>query len=245
MTFRLLFNQYALLWAMLIGVLGYKWLHHLSPILPVLLFIMLLFSYTKVSPRDLKPKKIHYALLLVQWSMGILLYILLAPWSPFLAQGLALLILTPTAISAPVVTTMLGGSGGFIVSYLIPSNLLIVTFGPLLIGWLYPDVIEGSYLTTVWNILSQVTTLLILPLTIVWFLRYFAPKVHNVMYDHAKVSFYAWVILVAVVMGTSTYRFINDEQLEFGTLVILSVSTLLLALWLFATGGFFSKDIKK
>lgn len=60
-------KDYALLWAMLLGALFYPWLHHLAPLTTYTLFLMLLLSYTKVSPKEMKLNRTHALLFALQW----------------------------------------------------------------------------------------------------------------------------------------------------------------------------------
>ncbi|MBP6068183.1 MAG: transporter, partial [Bacteroides sp.] len=52
--------------AMLIGGVGYPIFIALSFLTPVLIFSMLLLTFCKVSPRELRPKRLHLWLLLIQ-----------------------------------------------------------------------------------------------------------------------------------------------------------------------------------
>lgn len=165
------------MWAMVVGGVLYPYLYHLENLIIYTIFIMLVFAYTKVHPRDLKIEPLHYVLFAAQWILGLFIYFVLAPFSPLLAQGLALITLTPTATSATVITMMLGGSIAFVTSFLIPCNILVALIAPILLGALYPDT-GASYWSTVFDILAEVSALLILPLVLVWTLRFTLPKVY-------------------------------------------------------------------
>ena len=52
--------------AMLVGAIGYPLFISLSFLTPYLIFTMLLLTFCKVSPCDLKPKPLHLWLLLIQ-----------------------------------------------------------------------------------------------------------------------------------------------------------------------------------
>ena len=52
--------------AMLLGGIGYPLFIRLSFLTPALIFTMLLLTFCKVSPRDLRPKPLHLWLLLIQ-----------------------------------------------------------------------------------------------------------------------------------------------------------------------------------
>ena len=51
--------------AMLVGAIGYPLFISLSFLTPYLIFTMLLLTFCKVSPRDLKPKPLHLWLFLI------------------------------------------------------------------------------------------------------------------------------------------------------------------------------------
>lgn len=217
MTLKHIFKDYGLLWAMVVGAIFYPYLYHFSSILKYTLFVMLFFSYTKIKPTDLKVEKMHYVLFALQWMIGILAYIVVEPFDELLAQGIALIILTPTATASAVITMMLGGSIAFITSFLIPCNILISFIAPLIIGWLYPDQ-AGSYIETTLSILGQVSFLLILPLVIVWALRYLTPRFHDRLTHLTSVTYYVWMFSVTIITANTIYSFETNEHLtlQFG-----------------------------
>jgi len=63
--------------AMLVGAIGYPLFISLSFLTPYLIFTMLLLTFCKVSPRDLKPKPLHLWLLLIQIGGALAAYLLL------------------------------------------------------------------------------------------------------------------------------------------------------------------------
>ena len=63
--------------AMLVGAVGYPLFISLSFLTPYLIFTMLLLTFCKVSPRDLKLKPLHMWLLLIQIGGALAAYLLL------------------------------------------------------------------------------------------------------------------------------------------------------------------------
>lgn len=233
-------KNYALLWSMLAGALLSEWVHVLSPFLPYSLFIMLLLSYTKVSPRQLKPKRSHYQLFALQWTIGLLAYFVIRPFNELIAQGVALIFLTPTATSAPAVTGMLGGDVAYVTSYLLPSNFLIALLGPLFISILYPNA-QSSYIETLADILAQVSMLLILPLAIIWFLRFFLPTVHLAIARLSWLTFYVWVLTVAIISASTVHSFRNDDSLTWSFMIESSIISLIVCVLLYSLGHIIAK----
>ena len=63
--------------AMLVGAVGYPLFICLSFLTPYLIFTMLLLTFCKVSPRDLKLRQLHVWLLLIQIIGALAAYLLL------------------------------------------------------------------------------------------------------------------------------------------------------------------------
>ena len=96
--------------AMLVGAIGYPLFISLSFLTPYLIFTMLLLTFCKVSPRDLKPKPLHMWLLLIQIGGALAAYLLLYRFDKIVAEGVMVCIICPTATAAAVITSKLGGS---------------------------------------------------------------------------------------------------------------------------------------
>ena len=73
--------------AMLVGAVGYPLFITLSFLTPYLIFTMLLLTFCKVSPRDLKPKPLHMWLLLIQIGGALAAYLLLYRFDKIVAEG--------------------------------------------------------------------------------------------------------------------------------------------------------------
>lgn len=98
--------------AMLVGAVGYPLFISLSFLTPYLIFTMLLLTFCKVSPHDLKPKPLHAWLLLIQIAGALAAYLLLYRFNKIVAEGVMVCIICPTATAAAVITSKLGGECG-------------------------------------------------------------------------------------------------------------------------------------
>ena len=229
-------KDYALLWSMVLGTLLAPWAYRLAFILPYSLFIMLALTYTRIAPSDLRITRTHMYLFVAQWILGPAVYVLLSPFDEILAQGLALIILTPTATSASVITAMMGGSMAFVTSYLIPGNVVMALTAPLLLTYLYPNSAAGGYLDTVLNILGQVSLLLIVPMGLIWGLRFGLPKVHAKLQKRVKWTFYIWCANLVIVTSNTIQFFLRHDELDLMQGIILGGGTLVVCLLLFFVG---------
>lgn len=229
-------KDYALLWAMILGAIFYPLLWKLAPLTTYTLFFMLLLSYTKVKPRDLKVSRTHVVMGLLQWVLGILAFVVIQPFDATIATGVALLILTPTATAASVITGMLGGSVAFVTTFMILSNIAIALLGPVLIGVIHPEM-ATNYWGTVLEILGQVSALLVLPLIIVWALRYLTPKVHDKLARFSFLTFWIWAMNIMILMAKAIHTYLNSDYLTPQYTLLLSLITLVVTIGLYYVGG--------
>lgn len=195
--------------AMLIGALGYPFFISLSFLTPVLIFVMLLLTFCKVSPGDLKPKKMHLWLLLIQVLGSVVAYVLLYRFNKLVAEGVMVCIICPTATAAAVITSKLGGSAASLTTYTLIGNIGAALFVPILFPLIesHPDMSFGdSFLI----ILSKVFPLLICPFLAAWLLEKSLPKVHHRLLGYHELAFYLWAVSLAIVTAKTLYSLIND-----------------------------------
>lgn len=81
--------------AMLVGAVGYPVFISFSFLTPILIFTMLLLTFCKVSPRDLKPKPLHLWLLLIQIFGSLIVYLLLYRFNKIVAEGAMVCVICP------------------------------------------------------------------------------------------------------------------------------------------------------
>ncbi len=234
MTLTKIIKDYALLWAMILGAIFYQWLWKLAPICTYTLFLMLLLSYTKIEPKDIKVSRTHLLMFALQWLLGILSFVIIQPFDVVIATGVALIILTPTATAASVITNMLGGSIAFVTTYLLISNVAIALIGPILIGIISPNV---DYWSTVFSILRQVSTLLLLPLAVAWLLRYACRKVHNKVARFSYWTFWIWAFNVMILIANAIHTYFSSDSLTPSYTILLLLITLATTLTMYFLGG--------
>lgn len=209
--------------AMMVGVLSYfafKDLEALEPLLPAarwvsshfppwLIFFMLLFTFTKIHPKDLWPRKVHLWLLLVQVAGSVGVYLLLHPFNEVVAQSAMICIICPTATAAAIITEKLGGKVDALTTYVIEINLVVSVFVPAVFPLIEPH--EGlTFFQAFLTILKRVVPLLVMPLVAAWFLRFCLPAVHRWLYEHRGAAFYLWAFSLILVMAQTTKSLVES-----------------------------------
>jgi len=221
--------------AMLIGVVAYPWVSYLSFTTPYLIFIMLLLTFSKLSPKDIHIKGEHGWLLFVQ-LIGCLLVYGICYWiHPIVAQGALICVLVPTATSAAVVTGMLGGNVGFLTSYLLLCNIGVALVAPVLFPWIGAHQ-EMPFTESFFLICRQVGPVLLLPLFLSWFIRYTLPKVHEKIVNIRGASFYLWAVALVIVTGSTVKFLMLQEDPDYWVEISLAVVALFICVGQFLLG---------
>lgn len=199
-----------------------------SFITPWLIFSQLLLTFCKVNLNELKPKRWHLWLLMIQGFScilvaGVLLLVPMGELAKGIGEGMMVCLICPTATAAAVITGKLGGNAATLTTYTLLSNLLGATMVPLVFPLVEPH--EGL---TFWNaflkILGKVFPLLLSPFFIALFLKYFAKSIHRWLMERSSLAFYIWAFALALVMGQTARSLFNGETSS----------------WLVAFGGLFT-----
>lgn len=221
-------------------------LHPAGPVLekvatkvqPLLLFAMLLLTFCKIEPRQLKPHKWQAWLLLVQGGlfMALACLLVLCPEIPHRIglEALMLCLICPTATACAVVTGKLGGDMAGVVTYTILINLLTAVAVPLMVPLIHP--VEGlDFFSAFAKILAKVFPLLILPCLLAWLMRYLTPRLHAALLKRSDLSFYIWTISLTLAILMSTRAIVHNED-SAGLLLDIAVASLLSCIFQFAAG---------
>jgi len=254
-------------WMLVIGMVGgaasyllyhsMPSIHSAGPVLlaavkiiqPVLLFAMLFLTFCKVEPKQLKPQKWHFWLLLIQGGLYVLtsLFLVFFPGigSRIGIETAMLCLICPTATACAVVTYKLGGDMAGVLSYTILINLLVSILIPLMVPLTNPA--EGlSFISASLRILGKVFPMLIMPCLAAWFVRYCMPRLHKVLLNYTMVSFYIWGVALMLAIAMSTRAIVaNGDCLS--DLLIIGIASALSCAFQFwagkAIGGHYNSRI--
>ena len=238
---RKFFDSHALWLSMLIGAFGYQWFLPLKPILPWLIFFMLFFTFCKVDPKDLRLHKWHWVVLFLQIALSLGAYAgtYLLTGNRFLAQGLMLCFIMPTATAAPIIAGKLGGSIQNLTTFTLLSNFATALVVPVLFPLVNP-LAEKAFWPAFLLILSRVAPLLLGPFFSAWALRlvYKWRTRSEFVLSHkmAVVPFYLWVGSIIVLTAVVTETVIANYQLQMTNILILLVSSFFACLLQFGLG---------
>ncbi|NDW18980.1 transporter [Dysgonomonas sp. 216] len=221
--------------AMLIGIIFYKQLSLLGDITPYLLIIMLFISYCKLSLKDMRITKLHFLLVLIQLGGSLVVYWLLAPIHPVLAQGAMICVLAPTATAAIVITGMLGGNMVSLAAFSLLSNLSVAIVSPVIFAYL-GHASELSFWQSAINICEKVFLILLAPFIASLILKKISPFAYCVIRRKQSVSFYLWSIALTIVTAKTVSFILNQDENNYFIEIAIALIALIICILQFFVG---------
>ena len=221
---------------------------------PILLFLMLFISFSRIEPRQLKPAKWHIKNLLIQ----VLIFLALCfsvIWAIHSTSGAAawvirhrilfetamLCMICPTATACAVVTGKLGGDMAQVVMYTILINLIVSVVVPLTVPLLYPQA-GITFVAAFSRILAKVFPLLIMPCLTAWAVKWLLPRIHEWIASKMNLSFYLWSVSLTIAVMMST-RAIIKSGVGIWTLVGIAIVSMACCIFQFWIGRLNGKKI--
>ncbi len=181
-------------------------LHGVEILQPALLFCMLFVAFCKVSPRDLKPRRLHLWLAMIQCLSFILLCLLLwlYPHTDYrlIIEALLLSLICPTATACSVVTQKLGGNAGVTTSYTILISALVAVIAPLMLP-LATSRHGMAFLPTFLLIIRKVFPILLAPLFLAWSIELLLPRLHRRILSIHNLAFYMWAVALSLAISVT------------------------------------------
>ncbi|MDE6490059.1 MAG: transporter [Muribaculaceae bacterium] len=209
--------------SMLGGVLFHDIMGKIDFIAPYLIFVMLLITFCKVRPSELRITRLSWMLMAVQVFGAIAVYTAIRPWSEDIAQGAFICMFCPTATAAPVITGMLGGSVPRLATFSIVSNITVALLAPLLFTQMTASADSGiDIASTTLTIGSKVAPLIIIPMVLAFTLLYTAPKVHRQIAQRQSLSFYIWAVSLFIVVGRAISFIMAEPSDKINEMLLLA-----------------------
>ena len=216
-----------------------------SVLQPLLIFSMLFLTFCGIEPRDLKPHRWHWWLLLIQGGLFSLLGLVVI-WGlrnlpdgqdcAILVESAMLCLICPTATAAAVVTRKLGGDMAGITTYTILINMLTAVLVPLFVPLIRP--VDGvDFFAAFSMILAKVFPLLIMPCLCAWLVRYMFPRLHRRLLDFADMPFYIWAVALTLAIAVSV-RYLMASTLELELITGMAVVSLISCVFQFMAGRY-------
>ncbi len=194
-----------------------------NTITPALISMMLFFTFCRVDIRQMRPSRMHLWLLLFQLIGAVAAYYACMPFGQVMAQGAMVCVLAPIAMAAVVIGGMLGANIATMATYSLICNFVIAVFAPLMLH------AYGNGDCTFGQIAMKIAPLLIMPFVAGQACRHLFRRLTQWISDHSQISFYMWLISLAIVIGRTTC-FILDTDADSGVEIRLAAAALVICL---------------
>lgn len=213
---------------------------------PCLIFCMLFLTFCRIEPKDLKPHRWHWWLLLIQGGMFTALGFL-AVWvmkslpgeyhdKVVLIESAMLCMICPTATAAAVVTRKLGGDVAGITTYTVLINLVTAVLVPLIVPVIHP--MQGMDFWTAFSVIvAKIFPLLIFPCLAAWLVRYLVPRLHSELLKVPDLAFYLWAVALTLAIAV-TAKYIVHSTMSLKLLIYMAIISLVCCVLQFALGRF-------
>lgn len=196
---------------------------------PIFIFTMLFFTFCRVDARKIRFSMMHLWLILFQLVVALGVYYALAWADVVVAQGAMICVLAPVAMAAVVIGGMLGANVETMAAYSLLCNLVIAIVAPYMLH------AYGNGECSMIQILQKVSPLLIAPFVAGQLCRFALPKVSQWVADHSQISFYVWLLSLAVIVGKTT-SFLLDTDANLTLEITLATSSFIICLLQFKVG---------
>lgn len=197
---------------------------------PVLIFLMLFVTFCRVRPSEMRLSMLHGWLLLFQTIACVGVYFLLRPLDRTVAQGAMICVLAPVAMAAVVIGGMLGANVATMATYSLLCNMTVALLAPAVLSF------AGTGACSFAGMLARIVPLLVLPFAAAQCCRAVLPGVAGWVAAHSQISFYLWLVSLAVVIGRTTAFLIDLHDASAATELWLAAAALAICLVQFKTG---------
>ncbi len=221
--------------AMIAGAAFSGFFERLSWLTPYLIFAMLVQTYCGLSLKDIRFSTLHGRLLLIQFGGGLLLFYLLRPIDPLLAQGAMMCVMAPTAISAAVITGMLRGNVAWVIAFSLVSNFTAAILTPVIFTLVTKRETFGFF-ASFWPMFVQLSALLLLPLLVAIIIRRAAPNFAMTLRAVPGVSFLLWTLALAIVTGKTLHFLVQQQNGDYLLEIVIAFAALIVCLMQFVIG---------
>ncbi len=226
--------------AIVLGLIFHNSISKFNSLTPWLIFVMLYLTLCSIDIKKMKITWLHLWVVLFQVGVSLGFYLIIRPFNEILAQGALVIVLAPTATSAPVIAAMLGANLSTMVTSTLLSNLAVAAVSPLYFSMAGNNV-DMPFLQSSWMVLSKVIPVIIIPLILALLTQRFLPRMATAIAKQKDVSFYIWAFSLTIVMGCTIDSIFKMDSSEIEILIFMALLSVSICTMQFAVGRWFGK----
>lgn len=208
-------------------------------LLPVMLFLTLFVTFSKVDFHKMRPRRWHLWLvisqfLLVALVIGIITFVSNNAQQKLIWEAVLTCVIAPCASAAPVVTAKLGGNIHTMTTYTLLSSLLCAVTIPLVFPLLEKSE-SVTFFEASMTILQKLAIVMLLPLFLGWTVSHYVPRIYKYIVNHPDLGFYCWSGALAITTGI-TVKNIFHANAGITLLLWIALLSMIICIIQFAIG---------
>lgn len=216
----------------ILGVL-FPQMASLSFIIQYAVMVMLFFSFLTMPLAGNPVKPAHFWVLLANLALGFIPYFALKGISQDYALIAFITGITPTAIAAPVIISLIHKDVSFAATSVLITNLGIA----FIIPFTLPYMVGASMEISVSGIVLNVLTVMLIPFALAFLLRIGYPRGAAVIKRLSPLSFYIWIILIWIAVAKTTVYLKSQDEASLTQLAVAALISFSLCLAGFLLGA--------
>ncbi len=205
----------------------------LSFIIQYAVMVMLFFSFLTMPLTGNPVKPAHFWVLLANLALGFIPYFALKGISQDYALIAFITGITPTAIAAPVIISLIHKDVSFAATSVLITNLGIA----FIIPFTLPYMVGASMEISVSGIVLNVLTVMLIPFALAFLLRIGYPRGAAVIKRLSSLSFYIWIILIWIAVAKTTVYLKSQDEASLTQLAVAALISFSLCLAGFLLGA--------
>lgn len=220
-----------LLLTITIGIL-FPYGHEYTFLIRYFLMVMLFFSFLDVKVNKEIITKKHFVILFTIIISASLIFILINPFSPELAQTAFITAIAPTAIAAPVITSLKRKKVEFVTFSLLLNNFVIAS----LIPFMLPVVVQSQADISITDVLFPILITFSIPFISAQLLKVLSKKIWTWLVNWKDVSFYILIINIYIATSDASNYVQSEFSNNLGIIFLIAASSALLCIFFFGLG---------
>ncbi len=206
--------------------------HEYTFFIRYLLMVMLFFSFLDIkASRDIITRK-HFIILFTIIFSATLIYFIIRPFSDELAQTAFITAIAPTAIAAPVITSLKRKKVEFVAFSLILNNFSVA----ILIPFILPVILQSHAEISILDILFPVLITFSIPLFAAQILKFTSQRVWKKLTEWKDVSFYILIVNIYIATSDASNYIRSEFSSNIDIVLMIAASSAFLCVFFFGLG---------
>lgn len=206
--------------------------HEYTFLIRYFLMVMLFFSFLDVKVNKEIITKKHFVILFTIIISASLIFILINPFSSELAQTAFITAIAPTAIAAPVITSLKRKKVEFVAFSLLLNNFVIAS----LIPFMLPVVVQNQADISITDVLFPILITFSIPFISAQLLKVLSKKIWLWLVNWKDVSFYILIINIYIATSDASNYVRSEFSNNLGIIFLIAASSAFLCIFFFGLG---------